>query len=67
MLSSLEAILTVGKCREMPVAGFVGDVLIMGIIVSVSPRFTAEIRMKSLDSHATNPCPIPRRDPDKQP
>ncbi len=38
MLSSLEALLTLGKCREMPVAGFVGGVLVMGIIVSLHKR-----------------------------
>ena len=34
MLSALEALLTLGKCRELPVAGFVGNMLVMGIIVS---------------------------------
>lgn len=32
MLSSLEALLTLGKCREMPISGFVGDVYVSGII-----------------------------------
>ena len=34
MLSALEALITLGKCRELPVVGFVNDLLIMGIIVS---------------------------------
>jgi exonuclease V len=36
MLSALEALLTLGKCRELPVVGFVKGVLVMGIIVSAS-------------------------------
>lgn len=34
MLASLEALLTLGVCREMHVAGFVDDVFVLGIIVS---------------------------------
>lgn len=36
MFSALEALLSLGKCRELPVAGFVDDVLVLGIIVSCS-------------------------------
>lgn len=32
MLSSLEALISLGKCREMPICGFVGDVYVSGII-----------------------------------
>jgi len=34
MFSALEALLTIGKCRELPVVGFVQGVLVMGVIVS---------------------------------
>jgi exonuclease V len=34
MLSALEALLTLGKCRELPVVGFVKGVLVIGVIVS---------------------------------
>lgn len=37
MLASLEALLTLGKCREMPVMGFVKGHLVVGIIVRPSP------------------------------
>ncbi|WVQ82509.1 hypothetical protein IAT38_004638 [Cryptococcus sp. DSM 104549] len=36
MLSGFEALLTIGKCREMPVAGFVNGVLVMGIIDEIT-------------------------------
>ncbi|OCF32845.1 hypothetical protein I316_05481 [Kwoniella heveanensis BCC8398] len=32
MLSAVEALLTLGKCREMPIVGFLNDIMIMGII-----------------------------------
>lgn len=32
MFSALEALITVGTCRELPVVGFVGDVLVRGVI-----------------------------------
>lgn len=35
MLSAVEALLTFGKCREMPVVGFINDILVLGIIVSM--------------------------------
>jgi hypothetical protein len=35
MFSALEALLTLGKCRELPVVGFVKGILVMGIIVSL--------------------------------
>lgn len=50
MLQSLELLLTLGKCREMPVMGFVGDVPVMGIIVSFLDPSTAHIRTKSFAS-----------------
>ena len=34
MFSAMEALLRLGKCREMPVVGWVGEVLVMGVIVS---------------------------------
>lgn len=37
MFSALEALLTLGKCRELPVVGFVGGFLIMGVIVRYMP------------------------------
>lgn len=49
MFSALEALLTLGKCRELPVVGFVNGVLIMGVIVS-PPCIRAETRMRSLES-----------------
>lgn len=33
MFSAFEALLTIGKCRELPVVGFVQGVLVMGVIV----------------------------------
>jgi hypothetical protein len=33
MLASLEALMTLGKCGEMPVMGFVNGHLVVGIIV----------------------------------
>jgi len=33
MFSALEALITLGKCRELPVVGFVKGILIMGVIV----------------------------------
>lgn len=44
MLSALEALITLGKCRELPVVGFVGDVLIMGIIVSLHVLFQQSLK-----------------------
>ncbi|WVQ97298.1 hypothetical protein IAU59_004409 [Kwoniella sp. CBS 9459] len=32
MFSAVEALLTLGKCREIPVVGFLNDIMIMGII-----------------------------------
>jgi hypothetical protein len=34
MLASLEALLTLGKCRELPVVGFIRGYMIVGVIVS---------------------------------
>lgn len=36
MLASLEALLTLGKCRELPVVGFIRGYMIVGVIVSHS-------------------------------
>ncbi|ORY23370.1 exonuclease V [Naematelia encephala] len=36
MLSALEALLTLGKCRELPVVGFVKGILVMGIIDEIT-------------------------------
>ena len=36
MFAALEALLTLGKCRELPVIGMVGGTLVMGVIVCVS-------------------------------
>jgi hypothetical protein len=48
MFSALEALLTIGKCRELPVVGFVQGVLVMGIIVSCSALLRRlMLRMKS--------------------
>lgn len=53
MFSALEALLTLGKCRELPVVGFVNGVMIMGVIVSPLPLetglhlYVAYSRMKS--------------------
>lgn len=33
MLASLEALLTLGKCRELPVVGFIKGYMIVGVIV----------------------------------
>lgn len=33
MLASLEALMTLGKCRELPVVGFVRGYMIVGVIV----------------------------------
>lgn len=48
MLSSLEALLALGKCREMPISGFVGDVYIQGII--------DEIERRPIDSNVPKPA-----------
>ena len=34
MLAAMEALITLGTCREVPVVGFVGGILVTGIIVS---------------------------------
>lgn len=34
MLASMEALLTLGKCRELPVVGFVKGYMVVGVIVS---------------------------------
>lgn len=34
MFSAIQALLSLGKCRELPVAGFVDDMLVFGVIVS---------------------------------
>jgi hypothetical protein len=47
MFSALEALITLGKCRELPVAGFVDDMFVLGIIVSSSPQMRADRRTKS--------------------
>jgi hypothetical protein len=39
MLASMESLLTLGTCRELPVVGFVGSILVTGIIVSQSVVF----------------------------
>ncbi|BEI81750.1 hypothetical protein CcaverHIS002_0209100 [Cutaneotrichosporon cavernicola] len=36
MFSALEALLTIGKCRELPVAGFVDDTFVLGIIDEIT-------------------------------
>ncbi|BEJ12450.1 hypothetical protein CspHIS471_0209100 [Cutaneotrichosporon sp. HIS471] len=36
MFSALEALLTIGKCRELPVAGFVDDMFVLGIIDEIT-------------------------------
>jgi exonuclease V len=36
MLSSLEALLTLGKCRELPVVGFIKEYMVVGVIVSLA-------------------------------
>lgn len=36
MLASLEALMTLGKCRELPVVGFVKGYMLVGVIVSGS-------------------------------
>ncbi|WWD17635.1 hypothetical protein CI109_102076 [Kwoniella shandongensis] len=36
MLSAVEALLTLGKCREMPVVGFVNGIMVMGIIDEIT-------------------------------
>ncbi|KAK8866159.1 hypothetical protein IAR55_001310 [Kwoniella newhampshirensis] len=36
MLSAIEALLTLGKCREMPVVGFVNGIMVMGIIDEIT-------------------------------
>jgi exonuclease V len=60
MLSALEALLTLGKCRELPVVGFVKGVLVMGIIVSASTSRDVtlmvqdELTRKPLDSSNTS-------------
>lgn len=36
MFSALEALIAVGTCRELPVVGFVGDILVRGVIVNAS-------------------------------
>ncbi|CED83551.1 Uncharacterized conserved protein [Phaffia rhodozyma] len=38
MLSSLEALMTLGICREMPVMGFINGFLVMGIIDEIQRR-----------------------------
>lgn len=38
MLSSLEALISLGKCREMPICGFVGDVYVSGIIDEIERK-----------------------------
>ena len=41
MLASLEALMTLGKCRELPVVGFVRGYMVVGVIVRLyggSPR-----------------------------
>jgi len=35
MLSSLQALLDIGKCRELPVVGFVRGYMVVGVIVSI--------------------------------
>ena len=37
MFSALEALLSLGKCRELPVVGFVRGVMVMGVIVRFAP------------------------------
>lgn len=39
MFANLEALLTVGKCRELPVMGFVDGYMVVGVIVSKSARY----------------------------
>jgi exonuclease V len=43
MLSSLQALLDIGKCRELPVVGFVCGFMVVGVIVS--PRLTGSARI----------------------
>ena len=35
MLSSLQALLDIGKCRELPIVGFVRGYMVVGVIVSI--------------------------------
>lgn len=64
MLASLEALLTLGKCRELPVVGFIRGYMIVGVIVSeygadgtahikyVSRAFQDEITRQPLISYS---------------
>lgn len=47
MLAGMEALLTLNKCRELPVVGFVDDILVFGIIVGWRARQSADSRMRS--------------------
>lgn len=55
MLSSLEALISLGKCREMPICGFVGDVYVSGIIDEIerkpielnAPRTPGKVKRQS--------------------
>ncbi|GMK54152.1 hypothetical protein CspeluHIS016_0107380 [Cutaneotrichosporon spelunceum] len=52
MFSALEALLTIGKCRELPVAGFVDDMFVLGIIDEITRVPIAESPTKGRQARA---------------
>lgn len=63
MLSSLEALMTLGKCRELPVVGFIKEYMVVGVIVrscqsqlnSTNAMQDEIVRMPVPESVATTP------------
>jgi exonuclease V len=53
MLAAMEALITLGTCREVPVVGFVGGMLVTGIIVS--PKACMELWADLQDELQRNP------------
>ncbi|KAK4689483.1 exonuclease V, partial [Tremellales sp. Uapishka_1] len=43
MLSALEALITLGKCRELPVVGFLNGIMVMGIIDEITREVLPEV------------------------
>ncbi|OXM76093.1 hypothetical protein C364_06197 [Cryptococcus neoformans Bt63] len=57
MLSAVEALLTIGKCREMPVVGFINDIMVLGIIDEIIRSPIEPPKLKA--SKSTTPSKSP--------
>ncbi|RXK39737.1 hypothetical protein M231_02930 [Tremella mesenterica] len=54
MLSGIQALITLGKCRELPVVGFVDDVLVMGVIDELTRQPIEDDKVHKMTTRQTS-------------